>query len=493
MVALDTPSMWSKPDFSRPKLAREMIKYSKSVPLDIEWSRLHPALRRTHLDLLSEALGQGSRISSLELVCRSESDLTTLLNRAIHPAPHLHSIRLSVADSYSFESFFNSFAIPENFLGKYAPRLVHFEVRGGNAPWGSPILHNLTTLSIGREGFRGANAPLEDIATTLRVATALEVVEISDFFLTRTNLMLPQGIKLPRLKRLYLSADGAAVAALLHCMSFPASTTIHLKAVSPRTTEDSLVDCISSLFLHVSTTPNHPRTIKALSLDHFVVYDFVLRAWNVGISHPGRQHIHRNSISREPPPPLSLFGRLLASLGTLVNLETLEISLSSLPSNVLAQSFGRCPFLHTIAFTRGECALSVIRSLSRTFSAISEAPAEPAEGNASSNAETSERMSMNETALAYPALKTLVMTGVDFDGFMSPLIDSLQLRAKSGCPVKEVDLNYCRNILSDDVGALQENGGVSVSWDGYVPDSDKSDSGLDDLDSGDEYDDSISV
>ncbi|KAL0068427.1 hypothetical protein AAF712_004505 [Marasmius tenuissimus] len=329
--------MWSKPDFSRPKVAREMIEYTKSIPLDVEWSNLYPALRRTHLDLLLEVLGESSCISSLELVCCSGSHLTTLLNKAIHPAPHLHSIRLSIADPYSFESF----VIPEDFLGKYAPRLVHFEVQGCNAPWGSPILHNLTTLSIGREGFRGANASLADIAITLQAATALEVVEISDFSLSHTDLTLPQGITLPRLKRLYLSAGGAAVAALLHRMSLPASTAIHLKVVWLGNAEDSLVDCISGLFLHVSTTPKHPRTIKTLCLDHFVVCDFVLRAWNVGISHPGHSDEFEdplphfrcdlgNSISGEPPLPLSLLQRLLASLGPLVNLETLGISLSVL-------------------------------------------------------------------------------------------------------------------------------------------------------------------
>ncbi|KAK1226470.1 hypothetical protein PQX77_010554 [Marasmius sp. AFHP31] len=470
MIAGDTPALWSKPNLSWPKLAWEMINYSRSVPLEIEWSPQHPPIQQSHLALLLDIMGQGSRISNLGLVFRSASYLTTLLAKMIHPAPHLHSIRLDT--EYSTDSF----TIPENFLGKHAPRLVHFEVRGCNIPWRSPVLHNLTTLSIGRTNLSSASASLEDVAVTLQAATALEIVEISDFLLSHTNLTLPQGMKidLPHLKHLYLSSRGAVLAALLHHMLFPSSTTIHLATVDYA--EDSLVDYLSSVFSDVSTTPNHPRTIKTLVLDHHEDYNFSLRAWDVGIDRPElsppphlRCHLGKDQLNDVFVPPL--LRRLSPGLGLLARLEILHIGLSIFPEEVMAHSFGNCSNLHTIAI-QGPCASDIIYSLSHSLPS----PPETSFVDPTGNLDSKNREPLgNAPALVYPELKTLAISNVNFDGLMSPLIESLRRRTECGCPIGEVDLDCCRHLRRDDVGRLRDEVGTSVVWDGNELGADDSD------------------
>ncbi|KAL0068428.1 hypothetical protein AAF712_004506 [Marasmius tenuissimus] len=468
MIAGDTPTLWSKPNLSWPKLAWEMISYSRSVPLEIEWSPQHPPIQPSHLALLLEIMGQGSRISHLGLVFRSASYLTTLLAKMIHPAPHLHSVRLDT--EYSTDSF----TIPENFLGKHAPRLVHFEVRGCNIPWRSPVLHNLATLSVGRINLSSASASLEDIAVTLQAATALEVVEISDFLLSHTNVTLPQGmeIELPRLKHLYLSSRGAVLAALLHHMSFPASTTMHLATVD--CAEDSLVDYLSSVFSDVSTTPNHPRTVKTLVLDHHDDSTFSLRAWDVGVGRPElspphlRCHLGKDQLNDALVP--HLLERLSPGLGQLVDLEILHIGLSVFPEEVMAHSFGNCSSLHTIVI-QGLCASDIIFSLSHTLPSLSETSVDPT-GNLDSKNREPPR---NAPALVYPELKTLAISDVNFDGLMSPLIESLRRRTECGSPIGEVDLGCCRHLRRDDVGRLRDEVDTNVVWDGNELGADDSD------------------
>ncbi|KAL0068425.1 hypothetical protein AAF712_004503 [Marasmius tenuissimus] len=405
----------------------------------------------------------------------------------INPEPYLHTIRLR--NDYGDELF----VIPDNFLGKCAPRLVHFEVQGCNVPWGSPILRNLTTLSVAQVSTVGSSTSLEEVAATLiEAAATLQVVEMSDFLPSHANLVLPRAmkIKLPRLKRLYLSSGDTAVVTLLQHLSFPTSTTIHLVIPQLHNSEASLVDYISSIFSDVSTTPKHPRTIRALLLNCLAGYDLVLSAWNVAISCPGGQvyqgdptphfrcHLgsRRRSGSRVSALPPSLFSQVLAGMGPLVNLETLGIGLADFPLDIMAQSFGRCALLRTIAI-QGVCAFNVICSLSHSLPVASDSqmPAEPSKAkteSARSGPGTEKRKrTRSGTALVCPALKTLAISDVELDGLVSSLIDCLRFRRKSGFRVRKVDLAECRRVRSEDIDRIEDKGKATVVWDGCGSDA----------------------
>ncbi|KAK1226472.1 hypothetical protein PQX77_010556 [Marasmius sp. AFHP31] len=468
-VAMDTPTMWSKPNFYWPKWVRETMKYSKSIPLDVQWTSYSVPEQR-QLDVLFEVVEECSRVASLDFVSRSAPDLTTLLSKMVSPAPHIHFTRLETV----YESDF--FMIPVNFLGEDAPRLTHFQIKGCNVPWGSPILRNLTTLSIGRANFNGTGSSLEDVSATLQAAPMLETVDLSDFLPSTASISLPRDTKidLPRLKRLHLSSRGMVVATLLHHMSFPTSTSIHMTVRQIDDSQDSLAEYLSSLFPNVSTTTHHSRTVRTLVLDNSRGYGLVIRAWDTDTDTNNPLHYDVTpqlhcEMGRDgwSASALLLLKRLLPALGSLANLQRLEVGLPGLSPDIMIPHFGKCPLLHTISISDTGSALDVVRSWSHNLSL--NAPRKGKGRQAKSSKKNRRRPAVD--AVVFPALETVGMLGIYFNDLMDPLVKSLELRSKCGFPVKKVILESCRHLYEDDIARLEEEFEGEVVWDGSESDS----------------------
>ncbi|KAL0068424.1 hypothetical protein AAF712_004502 [Marasmius tenuissimus] len=471
-VAMNTPTLWSKPDFYWPKWTREMMKYTKSIPLDIQWTSSHPVPEQRQLDTLFEVVEHCSRVASLDFVSRSAPDLTTLLSKMVRPAPHVHFIRLETV--YRNDHF----VIPDNFLGKEAPRLTHFQIHGCNVPWGSPILRNLTTLSIGRANFDGMTTSLEDVASTLQAARMLEVLDLSDFLPSTASTSLPRDMKidLPRLKHLRLSSRGTVVATLLHHMSFPTSTSIHMTILQLNNSQDSLAEYLSSLFSNPTTATNQSRTVRTLVLDSSQGYGLVIRSWDTDMNNSRHYdkftpqvHFELRRDGWSAPEPLFL-KRLLSALGSLTDLQRLEVGLPGLSPEIMVSHFGKCPLLHTIFISDVESALGVVQSWSRSLPALDV----PQNGNGRQTRSSKKKRPATD-AVAFPALKSVGMFDINFDGLMDPLVESLELRSKSGFPVNHIFLERCRGLHEDDIVRLEHGFEGDIFWDGSESEAEEED------------------
>ncbi|KAL0572369.1 hypothetical protein V5O48_009604 [Marasmius crinis-equi] len=475
-IAINTPTMWSKPDFRRPKLAREAIKHSKSTPLDIEWTSM-----LSDIDLLLETLEHASSISNLELRC-SLSDLTYLLSTLTRPVPSIRSVCLECQG-------IDICRLPNNLLVRDTPLLRHFESRGCDIPWGSPIFGNLTTFSIVRSTTPDSTTSLEQVASTLQAMAALEVVELSDFLPLHSNVALAQNmsIVLPRLKRMKLRSRGMAIATLLHRMSFPDTTLIDLDIPQLENAQDLLADYFSGLFSDSFTSTNQPRAIRTLDIGRSIGYNFVLEARNTNEerlktnlwSAHFRCRIGKKEIWGEPS---SIKERLLGGLGPLSTLESLSIEPSALSQDIAIQRFGKLPLLQRVEifFEEGppgrQCAREGIQLLSHNLvRPVARPQAESSTGTMQPGLLISP---------VYPALTTLTLVGVgNFDRrLVWILIRSLKLRSEYGFPVKKLNIQESTGLRPDDIDTIRNEAGVEVEWDDYVP-SGEGDSTEDDLDS----------
>ncbi|KAL0570134.1 hypothetical protein V5O48_011826 [Marasmius crinis-equi] len=462
-IAQNTPSMWSKPLFTRPTVAREMMKYSKSAPLDIEWGSYgYGDIQQKHFDLLLEAVEQPSRVSSLVLHCQS-SDLTRLLSRLVHSTPSIHRLSLEVMDD-------GFYVPPDNFLGGDAPRLTDFETRGCGIPWGSPILKNLTRFSITRSCSPSAATSLEQVAASMQAMTALEELNMADFITSHSNIALSDNVKvvLPRLKNMRLSSRGMAVATLLYHMSFPDTTVIHLEIPQLDDAQDLLANYLSGLF---SDTQNgtHPRTIRTLHILRGSGYNLELVAHGGSLSSPFR---FQCQIGKETwSDPLPIKQRLLDGLGPLTSLEALYTS-CFLPQDTLFQRFGNLPVLQRIDVSyESELALEVVKSLAHNLFRSSMTTRKTRKGqNAKSKAKATKVKKRSTTQpIVYPALEILAMSEVDFSDLVDPLIDSLRSRSEHASSVKVI-LENCTNLYSDDFQRIKDQVDDDIDWDGIETD-----------------------
>ncbi|KAL0570135.1 hypothetical protein V5O48_011827 [Marasmius crinis-equi] len=450
------------PDFTRPTFAREIMKYSKSAPLDIEWECGY--IRQNHLDMLLEAIEQPLRISSLDLRCHS-SALTTLVSKAVHPAPSIHLLSLAINDGMFC-------VLPDLLLGGDAPRLTSFGTRGCSIPWGSPILANLTSFIIAQSCSLGTATPLKMIATALQAMTALEVLKMTDFVTSESNIRLSDDMKvvLPRLRNLKLSSRGMAVATLLQRMYFPNTAVIELEISPLDNAQDALANYLPGLFpirrqIHIREPFGH----SMLTAPPATLFD--AEGGKTLSSIPRFQCWIGKEVWSEPLP---IMRRLLGGLGPLASLETLSISCVDLCQNTLIQYFGNSPTLQRIDVqSDSQLALEVIKSLSHNLPRSSTTTRKPRKGQTQSARSkaigTKAKKRSTTHPIVYPALDTLDVSDVDFSDIVDPLIDSLRSRSEHGSHT-QVILQNCTNLYSADVQKNKDQVGVDIDWDGVETD-----------------------
>ncbi|KAL0570138.1 hypothetical protein V5O48_011830 [Marasmius crinis-equi] len=511
-TAYNTPTMWATPDFMFPKLARNMLKRSKSIPLKIRWSFAPPLEHDQQRESFLEAINQTSRVASLELFAYAP-DVGFLFEEALakmkDPAPFLSSIVIDCTQGS------NMISLPVDFLAGDAPRLTRLDLAGCTISWQSSMLKNLTYLSVRHQPIE-LRPPCENVFEALQEIPSLEVLAL-EHCVSSARFTLPPDVTLafPHLKRLFLALDVQPSLAFLQRMSFPDTTAIHLRL-------DALVSCpdehfdrlfvyISDLLAPAATVPSHPRVIKGLMLqsldDHYESLNISALAWNTD-----KIAIDPEAETGEVTPHLQLEFetaedrmiedmRRLLEVGPLCHLEALRIdTLIPLPSDTIIQCLGNLTRLNSM-YLEDKVPYEFIRLLSRN---LTPAPAstkrKTKRGRAGKNSaraaaaakraeEAQAKGSSQSESLPplFPALKTLNLTNVDFrresTHLLSPLIKGLKLRSENGCPLDKVVLADCTRLYAGDVRKIEKQVDV-VDWDGMVYSGDEDE--FDD-DEGDPY------
>ncbi|KAL0576332.1 hypothetical protein V5O48_005657 [Marasmius crinis-equi] len=438
IVAYSTPAIWNTPDFMFPTLARNMLHRSKSTPLNIVWT---PSCRHERVDrdaqdkVFMEAAKQTSRIASLDLSSASHN-VAALFNSTwstmTGAAPLIHTIRIRC-----YSSLVDNFdgVIPDEFLAGQAPRLANLCLEGCSLSWRSPLLKNLTTLSIKcppvalRPQIRVVVDALRSLRSlaTLDLRHCISPVSLSDH---------PSGkiLAFPFLQQLVLSVESRPCLSLLQCMWFPDTAAIHLSCWEPLPDlpVNRLFSYVANLMAPAATTPSHPRAIRELALIEEASVTIIARNTNNSNS--------PSALDTDETPQLRLhvrahhFGRAatIKSLSGLIpsmHLENLRIDCRDpFPREALVQLLEKSRLLKSLII-QDHISLDFVQLL--------------------------------KTQEAFlPALRTLTLDSVNFGIYPTPdpapFIQSLKHRSEGGSPLEVLVLVDCTGIYSNDIEEVQK-------------------------------------
>ncbi|KAL0565106.1 hypothetical protein V5O48_016929 [Marasmius crinis-equi] len=475
-VALDTPKVWSAPDFNHPSWARRMIELSKAAPLTIDTSNVASLLRslpevnppqvvavsiQETFKVVSEALGEIGRVTTLRLEAGRWA-LERILSTSpsmLQPAPVLTS--LIVTNRYHSESNSDVFVLPEDFIAQRAPQLSHLELGDCCIPWCSGLFQNLTVFSVHLSYCTPSTAPLahktrstpQEFMHALSSMTRIEVLELHNCIPSEGRGLFPhETLVLPSLRRLEVRDEAKTCVNLLDNMRFPRWTVVHLQIepldshngffrVGTTTTTAGLVSpYLSGLFLlgnAWSDSEPEPRKIRALMLKFDLpgwwredsdVGEFIIKTWDSA-----------DSINPTSPPPCQLYLKWLMPLRDVKatvqkilhalprdDIETLKLCLPEVSDEIVAaQCFGWLPRLKVIIL-RDKCAYEVVRALG-CFDLPRSGSYEPPGDSPSS--ETS-------TSVIFPSLQVIALVNVnqvcfqdvDMEELCRPLLKRLNIR-----------------------------------------------------------------
>ncbi|KAK1226462.1 hypothetical protein PQX77_010546 [Marasmius sp. AFHP31] len=477
-IVYDTPRLWSTPHFRYPQYAKHMLKLAKSTPLNLVWTNntidigpnINPERFMREFEtvkLFLWAIAHPSGIVSLRLQGR-KSILELLLSQMIHPLPHLRSITIQCTSIPLCTSF------PENFLGGNAPCLskLNLDTRKFQVPWGSPILQNLTYLSAPCEV---RHHRLSDLIRGLQELQHLETLHLRyylpklDTYHTRHDL----GVRaeLPRLRDLTVRSPAVLYCSrLLEGISFPRTISLTLGcAVLPLAEEshiERLFGRLKGLFSQdvVSNAIDSSREVKSLQLcfrDHAATRTKAL-FMHINVRSQGDDQADDSLDDMDGQEyrlsrlSLTVFEDLNGSstirgvrdmFGDLPYLRRLSLESHFEDEDVLVRPLlDRSTLLTWVCLRRKAPVVSFLEALGRGLS-------QSATGT------------VEETTVFLPALRTLELHSVDFEGILQ-LLEVLVLRKENGFPIEKLVL---RDVGRMESRLIEQIAGVVkvLDWDSH--------------------------
>ncbi|KAL0573262.1 hypothetical protein V5O48_008689 [Marasmius crinis-equi] len=256
-AALESPTLWTEPDFRFPSIARETLKRSQSLSISLSIRASKDAKRQElAIDVLKEHF---SRIADLNLSFSSPSALEAVLRVAVRPALSLHTLSLKAVCDEDMARV----VLPDNFLGSVSAGLRRLAINGFSIPWNSKFLKDLTHFEV---GLSSPDLSVSQLLQVLRRCPALESLKVWDCLFTTGDDAAP--VELPRLSRLDLNAQMPVLVELVSVLKLPPSTRTQL-GCSAGESEASPADMVHLLRpLLVSPETGKPtRDITALSFE----------------------------------------------------------------------------------------------------------------------------------------------------------------------------------------------------------------------------------
>ncbi|KAL0578672.1 hypothetical protein V5O48_003338 [Marasmius crinis-equi] len=390
-----------------------------------------------------KAVRQTSRITHLDL--SSESlDVVNLFSTAFSKmnttAPLLRTIRI-----HSLPGIEGSFltGLPDAFLAGNAPRLTKLILSGCSISWRSPLLKNLTCLTVRYPPVK-SKPTVQTVFGALQNLPSLVTLELRHCVAPASPFRLPSHtyLILNRLRRMVLSVESLPCLSLLRSMTFPSTTAIHLVCYHPPQNFP-----VRQFFAHVSyllTTAtmgsDHPRVIRGLALTEEYGLSILARNTNNSDLRPVVTDLSEDLLDCELPH-LQLDVRVehlsrndtirsLLGLGSLSHLENLRIGcVSPLPPKSLSQALEKCRILKSVYL----------------------------QGHVSRN---SLELILRRTSL-YPALERLTFDNVNFQidsqsTLLRTLVEGLKHRAQDGRSLKKVVLAECAGLEAVNLEEIRE-------------------------------------
>lgn len=241
-VAIDSPCLWARPQFSIPGLAWAMIERSKGCPLTVEailadngYQEGLTASRRV-VQALHHALKQSSRVAHLSIV-GSPRYIRDLVERLPSPAPVLESLVIR-ARPMGHSPRSASVLLTGAIFAINAPQLRSLEVSNCAVNWDSPLFVQLRHLSLSAvpAAKRLTSAAM---AVLLRSMPHLESAVLENVLRGTEVPHDDQTSSLPNLQIMKLHARSAVCGRLLSSLNIPSTARIDLTCDGVQSTHAS--------------------------------------------------------------------------------------------------------------------------------------------------------------------------------------------------------------------------------------------------------------
>ncbi|KAJ8496014.1 hypothetical protein ONZ45_g12622 [Pleurotus djamor] len=248
-IVIDTPRLWSSITLGPADRALEMLKRSKSVPLQIRYTSTHdtPSFLR-----LSEAfMSQIHRIREIEIPSSNCYSMEFLLTNENAEASMLEVLKLDGTNPY---------ALPEPVLNRGMPCLRFLTLANGTLTKPLPPLPRLTHLTINPSPVVSVELLLMSLRNTPNVES-MSIACLSHTPSPHTNLPT---VSLPRLNHFCVSSSSIHASKIFDAMRYPRSTAIHYSTQRGHTRDEDLssLQAVCSRYSLDGTAPILQLTVK---------------------------------------------------------------------------------------------------------------------------------------------------------------------------------------------------------------------------------------
>ena len=265
-IALNQPRLWSHIDFTTLTVegVTEVLSRSKMAPLELHANLCRVRWERARFDTFQEQLAAHvSHTCRLNVIAKS-SDLQTIVDQLVSPAPALERLMLIVNNKVRPLGSPARAVMPPNLFDGSAPRLSHLQLNHCDISWASPLLKNLRlldlhTLSPGARPSLGVW--LNAMSQMLKLETL--VVHFATPMAPSVQTVVSHPARVithPSLTELYLVASASDCAFALAHLVLPALTSVHIDAIS----EHSEAHDVRTLIPYISRNAHGPQDVKPL-------------------------------------------------------------------------------------------------------------------------------------------------------------------------------------------------------------------------------------
>ena len=448
-LALNTPMLWTRPDFRWPLWAKEMLQRSQDAPLDIKYRvpSGSPCPDPESQGAIVEALSNISRVANLSLRLIPAFDEWQPLDSLEKPAPILHtlSIRFYAHSALEEDPF------PEQVLGGHAPSLRKLTIEGCHFGRTYPLMKNLTFLSL-RTHDRPLQSPCSLCPTTAQMREILS--SMPDLQVLRLHNTVPfhdpaatsydsSPIKLSRLRSVELASPVSNCTNLLSMITFPASAEIRLFCLTKGTEDDyiSLFSSLSRLYSNASVR-SYALILQGGTIAGGDNISLTINAWSKDTVRPDL-NLHLSLHDH----PSDSFIHASASVLPLGDLESLTLDSIDVQPSTLVECFGALKYLSSIHLTHPDIGINMTEALGRGL------------------------VEDMTDLVPFLPLETIQMRGVDFRVLIigDLLANVVKMRAAHGAKLRSLVLRECLELPKWEVNRIREivPKDVDVDWDGH--------------------------
>ncbi|KAL0580809.1 hypothetical protein V5O48_001185 [Marasmius crinis-equi] len=477
-VALDTPELWSRPDYSSgTPLARIMLSRSKDAPLVVD-AEFGSGTR----GVVFETLKHIARTTVLHITATDDrAGLQQLVHELVQPAPFLHTLGLGLDQVRAWDALLSpsELHLPHTFLGNHAPRLRNLLLRWCCIPLDSPLLRNLTRLSLISPSLPSSSAT--HFLEGLREMSHLEVLEVRNPFRETPPATTAPPIRaftMPALRYLRLDeVDSSGAVFLLGHISLPISTVLTVNSRLPSADwlekSNTFVSCLSRVFSAKANPTLAPDdSIRSMYIGPmFEVFGWTFDT--LSLENPYTRH----DLTGKAPPHLRVHVALTTTLDLVGDgINPLRGLVSALPSlNNLRALHVLVPETHTstlVPTSTGSTSRGVypsVEDFTACFGALPNLQIVKLKGELAP-------LLMTALGPAFHALHTLELKSViqsraipQVGGRIADILADVAVsRGKIGVGMlRQLKLTQCESISNRDVERIKEVV-AEVDWDGRV-------------------------